>query len=110
MFCRKCGTKNPDSAVHCIQCGDLVQDVPVRKIDNHLVLAIIVTVLCCLPFGIVGIVYAAQVNAKVQAGDIAGAELAARKSRRWSLWGIGLGLAVYGFYFLAALMESGGAL
>jgi hypothetical protein len=70
-------------------------------------MAIIVTVLCCLPFGIVGIVYAAQVNSRVQSGDIAGAEESARKARLWSLWGVGLGLAVYGLYFLAAL---GGAI
>jgi hypothetical protein len=107
VFCRKCGTKNDDNAFKCVRCGDVIQDLPLRRIDNHLVMAIIVTVLCCLPCGIVGIVYAAQVNSRVQGGDIAGAEDSARKARLWSLWGVGLGLAVYGLYFLAAL---GGAI
>lgn len=105
MFCRKCGAQNDDSAINCVRCGDVVQDVPARRIDNHLILAIVVTVLCCLPFGIVGIVYAAQVNAKVQGGDIAGAEHAARRARMWSLWGLALGVVVYGIYIAAALFE-----
>jgi hypothetical protein len=102
VFCRKCGTRNDDNALKCVQCGDVIQDVPLRRIDNHLVLAIIVTVLCCMPVGIVGIVYSAQVNAKVQGGDIAGAEASARKARAWSLWGIGLGLGLYAVYFVLA--------
>lgn len=32
------------------------------KPDTHLVWAILTTLLCCLPFGIVSIVYAAQVD------------------------------------------------
>jgi hypothetical protein len=100
MFCRKCGTANDDNAFKCTRCGEVLQSGALRKIDNNLALAIIVTVLCCLPFGIVGIVYAAQVNPKAQAGDIAGAEESARKARMWSLWGLGVGLVVYGGYAL----------
>ncbi len=43
------------------------------QIPNHLVWAILATLFCCLPGGIVSIVYAAQVNGKIAAGDIAGA-------------------------------------
>jgi hypothetical protein len=74
---------------------------PPTKINNWLIVSILVTVFCCLPFGIVGIVYAAQVNGKVHAGDIAGAEDMARKAKLWSLWGLGLGGALALFYFLA---------
>jgi hypothetical protein len=104
MYCRKCGFHNDDNAYKCVRCAEVIQDVPIRKIDNNLALAIIVTVLCCLPFGIVGIVQAAQVNGKVQAGDIAGAEECARKAKTWSLWGLAVGLVVYGFYGLMMLM------
>ncbi len=45
--------------------------------------SIVVTVLCCLPLGIPAIVFAAQVNSKVAAGDIAGAEESSRKARQW---------------------------
>ena len=40
-----------------------------RNIPNYLVQAILTTLFCCLPFGIVAIVYAAQVNTKIEAGD-----------------------------------------
>jgi len=62
---------------------------PAPKIPNYLVQSILATLFCCLPFGIVAIVYAAQVNSKVQGGDIAGAEVSSRKAKRWcwiSLW------------------------
>lgn len=103
MYCRKCGFRNDDNAYKCVQCAEVIQELPLKKIDNNLALAIIVTVLCCLPFGIVGIVQAAQVNGKVQAGDIAGAEECARKARKWSLWGLAIGLLLYGSYGLIML-------
>lgn len=104
MFCRKCGTPNDDNAYKCVRCGDLLQSAAPRKIDNSLALAIVVTVLCCLPFGVVGIVYAAQVNAKAQSGDIVGAEESARKARQWSLWGLGVAAVGYSLWGLVALI------
>jgi hypothetical protein len=103
MYCTKCGAPNDDNAYKCVRCAAILQEVAPRKIDNHLALAIVVTVLCCLPFGIVGIVHAAQVNGKAQAGDIAGAEEYARKAKYWSLWGLALGLVAYGGYVLIML-------
>lgn len=101
MFCRKCGAQNDDNNYRCGACGEVLQSaaagaaapgMPPTKINNNLILAIVVTVLCCLPFGVVGIVYAAQVNGKAQVGDIAGAQDYARKAKLWSLWGLGIGL------------------
>ncbi|MFI0547158.1 MAG: CD225/dispanin family protein [Brachymonas sp.] len=62
--------------------------------DNFLVQAILVTLCCCLPFGIASIVYASQVNSKVAAGDMAGAHESARKARFWFWWALGLGLPI----------------
>src|SRR5688572_7151208 len=104
MYCRKCGTQNDDNAYKCVRCSEILQQQPPpQKIDNNLVLAIIATIFCCLPLGIVGIVHAAQVNAKAQAGDIAGAQESATKARTWSLWALGIGLVVYFFYFLVMI-------
>ncbi|MDO8677798.1 MAG: CD225/dispanin family protein [Acidobacteriota bacterium] len=103
MYCRKCGTQNDDNAYKCVRCSELLQAVALKQIDNNLVLAIFVTILCCLPLGVVGIVHAAQVNAKAQAGDIAGAEESARKARTWSLWALGIGLAGFTVYALIAI-------
>src|SRR5215216_3936160 len=61
------------------------------NVPNYLVLAII-SLFCCLPLGIVGVIFAAQVNGKVAAGDTAGAMDAAKKAKMFSFIAIGLGL------------------
>ncbi|MBE0535990.1 MAG: CD225/dispanin family protein [Phycisphaerae bacterium] len=97
MFCRNCGAVNDDNAFKCIQCGQVLQGTtagPTEPVPNHLVPAILVTVFCCLPFGIVAIVYAASVNGKVQAGDYAGAVAASRNAAMWSWISFGVGLVV----------------
>ena len=73
--------------------------------QNYLVFAILVTVLCCPPFGIPAIVYAAQVNGKLQAGDIAGAQAASKNAKMWC-W-IALGVALGGFLIYVLLMLVG---
>lgn len=77
-------------------------DPPPRP-DNNLVGAILSTLCCCLPFGIVSIVYAAQVNPKYSAGDYVGAADSAAKSTKWMWWGVGIGLVVNLLYVLASL-------
>lgn len=62
--------------------------------DNFLVQAILVTLCCCLPFGIASIVFASQVNSKYAAGDVAGAHESARKARFWFWWALGIGIPV----------------
>jgi Interferon-induced transmembrane protein len=48
---------------------------------NNLVWAILTTIFCCLPAGVVSIVYAAQVNSKWAQGDVAGAQKASQNAR-----------------------------
>lgn len=54
-------------------------------VPNNLVWAILTTLFCCLPLGIVSIVYATQVDGLRAAGDIAGARAAADKARFWAI-------------------------
>lgn len=72
---------------------------PQPKPDNNLVLAIITTVCCCLPFGIVGIVYASKVNGLYDAGKFEEAEEAAKTAKKWSLIGIVCGIVIDILYF-----------
>jgi hypothetical protein len=73
--------------------------LPPASVPNYLVPAILVTLCCCLPFGIPAIVYAGQVNGKLSAGDVAGAQEASRKAQMWCWISFGLGLVgnVIGF-------------
>jgi predicted secreted protein len=75
------------------------------QIPNHLVWAILSTLFCCLPLGIVSIVFAAQVNGKVAAGDIAGAREASDKAKKFAMWGAIAGVVVLVLYaiFVVAL-------
>ncbi len=64
----------------------------IGSVPSYLVQSILVTLCCCLPLGIPAIVFAAQVNGKLKAGDIAGAEEASRKAKMWCWIAFGLGI------------------
>jgi uncharacterized membrane protein YvbJ len=112
MFCRSCGTQNADGMPTCTACGaplsanpshaanpyqtgsldsQLPQAPAGGKPDNFLVAAILTTICCCPILGIVGIVYAAQVDSKWNAGDYAGAVQYAKNAKTWTLIGLGIG-------------------
>jgi hypothetical protein len=74
--------------------GQMSPGGPRPNIPNHLVKAIISTLCCCLPFGIVAIVFAAQVNGKLDSGDYAGAQKSSEQANFWGNLSIGIGLAV----------------
>ena len=60
-------------------------------VPNYMVPAII-SIFCCWPLAIPAIIFAVQVNNKVQAGDIAGAQDASKKAKMFSFIAIGLGV------------------
>jgi interferon-induced transmembrane protein len=62
------------------------------NIPNYLIPSILVTLFCCLPVGLVSIIYAAQVNSKIAAGDIQGAMAASKNAKTWMFVAVGLGL------------------
>lgn len=66
----------------------------VPHVPNYLAQAILVTIFCCIPFGIPAIVFAAQVNSKLAAGDIDGAKDSSRKAKMWTWIAFGVGLGV----------------
>ena len=121
MYCRNCGNPNPDSANHCIQCGSAmvvtvppppqpqpapqhpqqqltpqIEPVLTRRpsVPSHLAPAILTTLFCGfgMPFGIVAIVFAAQVAGKLASGDYSGALAASRQAKIWSWVAFGVGL------------------
>ena len=70
-----------------------------REPDNYLVWAILCTVLCCLPLGIVSIVYSTKVSELWAQGRYAEAQSAADNAKKWAIIG-----AIVGAVFYAILM------
>lgn len=64
------------------------------NIPNYLVQSILVTLCCCLPGGIVAIIYAASVNGKIASGDLAGARVASDNAKKWCWISFGVGVVV----------------
>ncbi|MFD9894130.1 CD225/dispanin family protein [Amycolatopsis sp. NPDC058986] len=53
--------------------------------SNNLVWAILTTIFCCLPFGIVSIVQATKVNSLWAQGQTAAAQEAANAAKKWAI-------------------------
>lgn len=74
------------------------------QIDVWLWQSIVVTILCCLPLGVVGIVFASQANTEMGVGNWAAAEEKAKQAKTFTIIGFALGLAAYlvgfGIFFL----------
>lgn len=65
---------------------------------TYLVWAVVMTVLCCLPAGIVAIIFACQVSSKFYAGDYAGALLASERAQIWIIVSFVLGVMANTLY------------
>ncbi|MBI1333245.1 MAG: CD225/dispanin family protein [Armatimonadetes bacterium] len=82
---------------------------PYIPVENHLVKAILSTFFCCLPLGIVAIVYASQVDGHARRGDHQMALDTARKADIWANWSIGLVVVyIFGYLLLVGLAASSG--
>ncbi|MBD9535656.1 CD225/dispanin family protein [Stenotrophomonas sp. ATCM1_4] len=80
-------------------------------VSNNLVWAILSTLFCCLPLGIVSIIHAAKVNGLLAAGDIAGARDASEKAKKWAIYAAIAGIVVTILYFvLFTMLGLGGAM
>jgi hypothetical protein len=76
-------------------------------VPNHLVWSILTTLFCCLPLGIVSIVYATQVDGRRAAGDIAGAREASGKAKFWALLSVAIALVPLTLYLVFAVFLGG---
>lgn len=109
MKCNYCNNEIPAGAANCPSCGAAAQQQPQQQptvqqqapqqqqvvgvnIKTHLADAIVATLCCFLPTGIVAIIYAAQVNNKIKKGDINGAMESSKNAIMW-VW-ISVGISV----------------
>ena len=68
--------------------------------DTYMVWAILATLLCCLPFGIVSIVKASQVSSLYNQGRYQEAVAASEAAKKWAIWSAiaGVVLSIIGFF------------
>ena len=78
-------------------------------VNNNMVKAIITTLCCCLPLGIVSIIKAAEVNKKVASGDIDGAQISAAAANKWANIGLITALVGWIIYLFAVFVFGVGA-
>ncbi|GHV69585.1 hypothetical protein FACS1894199_18500 [Bacteroidia bacterium] len=114
-FCSSCGAQVADEAVVCIKCGCAVTGKTATNLSGQqppktwLIQSILVTLFCCLPFGIVGIVNASKVETRFYAGDIDEANRLAAQAAKWTKLGfwIGLGVIILYFFFMTFVIGAG---
>ena len=68
--------------------------------------SILVTIFCCLPFGIAGIVFAAKVSSLYAAGQYEEAVEASNDAAKWTKIGFFVGLAVMVIYMIFLFINS----
>lgn len=115
MYCRNCGAEIPDGSNYCPECGCSLSSsqnyyTPESryprndKPSNYLILAILVTIFCCVPFGFIGIIYASKVESCWSSGYYDEAWESSRKARNWSIAGIVVNIVVWLAYIILILV------
>ena len=110
MYCPNCGAPNIDEVKRCGACGthldvseviSLEQDgaagaritsIAVPPVSSHLLVAMLTTLFCCLPLGMVSLLYASQVQPRFARGDYLGAQVASQRARMWAVLSFFVGL------------------
>lgn len=87
-----------------------MENQPTNPPDNNLVWAILCTVLCCLPLGIVAIIKSSNVNALWAQGNYEAAQKAADDAKKYSIWGAAITAILLILYVLfIVVLGLGGA-
>lgn len=129
-FCPNCGTQNSGNTKFCGSCGQDMQSAksnPVitetttsanvnsnvivdssyqPKPPNQLVWAILTTFFCCLPIGIVSIMYASKVDNLYAAKQYDEARQASKNASKWAIIGAIGGFFVLFFYFILMVISA----
>ncbi len=72
--------------------------------DSNLVWAILSTVLCCLPLGVVAIVKSTQVSGLWAQGRYAEAQKSADDAKKFAIWGAAAGVVVAVIWLIVAVV------
>jgi hypothetical protein len=86
------------------------QNVQGQPPKTWLVESILVTLFCCLPFGIIGIINASKVESRFFAGAVDEAVKASQDAAKWTKIGFFVGLGVIVLYLILWLVVGVGAI
>jgi len=84
--------------------GSTIPGRPAESVPNYLVWSILSTVFCCLPGGIVAIIYSSKVNTALALKDYNGALEASKKAKMWNIISLCVGLVSTLIYSLFTLI------
>ena len=73
---------------------------PIAPPKTWLVESILVTLFCCMPFGIVGIIHASKVESQFNVGNYEAAQKASQEAGKWTKLGFWIGMGVLVLYFI----------
>ena len=129
-YCPNCGAENTDESRFCHKCGfpltSYKQELQSQqqnnlqyqagfnnqnqqrppKPPNHLLGAILTLLFCCMPLGIVSLIYSTQVDSKYNMGDYQGAIDASNKAKNWMIAAIISGIVLTVFYVFGLIITA----
>ena len=125
VYCPECGTENPEGAKRCSVCNaDLSYRASMPKYSwdkavadtndystdrswfrSYLVESILMTLCCCLPMGIVGIVLCSQAETSFKVMDYERADRKASAARRAVIWGLVLAFVGFLVIYVGGFIE-----
>ncbi len=71
---------------------------------TYLAWALISTILCCIPFGVIALIQSSKVQSQWQQGDYNGAMRASKSAKDWSIASFASGFFIYGLYIFASFL------
>ena len=95
----------PQNNVYQAPAYQAPKQTPIVPPSNNLALAIVSTLLCCWPLGIVAIYHASQVDRLWFLGDHQGSMDASEKAKKWSIATIIVGAVVVLYVAFCVLLE-----
>ena len=87
-----------DQATEQITEHENAQQNVMVKPNNNMLMAILTTLFCCLPFGIVSIIKASQVNNLFAMKQYEAAQISANEAKKWSYIGVAIGFVFWIIY------------
>lgn len=103
---RRCSNGHYYHGDSCPYCNPKIK---ISKPKNYLVWSILATICCCLPFGIVSIVHASNVDRSWALGDYDGAIKSAKNAKKWLWISVIIGFVaslIYILYYVVIMIAS----